>query len=305
MPSTASGELYEIAELDPRTNAPHPQGCVKWGIVKNDRTSEKRLLEHQTGNPRKLVLVKKYFTKEVQVCESLVHIMCARDRTSGEWFQGGGKQKTTVERILREMETFGDVRASSRELQNEQSNGRTMYMNDTSLKLVTQLSELHSLIQRCKEGLRSAKAELVKENHQSVRHIQVVKKVWDEDYIKENIVKETSTRKYRRCKLKHLNVTKEIKWPTHTDPYMRWCWYARKTAWYEFLYDNRMSALKSLCGVHDALLNDQHEVVFEWKSYDKTYTSSNRDELTKSMTPLSTTTSTRTDINSERWTWGT
>ena len=67
---------------------------VKIGLVKgNDdgRSSFERRKEHQTGNPREIIVeaeVKTY--AQVSTLESLVHQRLAKYRIHGEWFNYGG-----------------------------------------------------------------------------------------------------------------------------------------------------------------------------------------------------------------------
>ena len=80
------GELYFIGERDPRTGFDTPY--VKIGIVRESegRTSEFRVKEHQTGNPRELYLVAVIASPVVEQIETLLHGVYAPSRLSGEWF---------------------------------------------------------------------------------------------------------------------------------------------------------------------------------------------------------------------------
>jgi hypothetical protein len=82
------GELYFIRETDVRTGELTPY--VKIGIVRDkvgeERTSEDRALEHQTGNPRKLFVESIIKTPSVSEIENIVHNLHADERIYGEWF---------------------------------------------------------------------------------------------------------------------------------------------------------------------------------------------------------------------------
>ena len=83
------GEIYLINEIDYpsklRTN------FYKIGLVhySDDRNSETRLLEHQTGNPRRLVIAPAGIlqTQAVDLVEAQLHKFFATKRIFGEWFE--------------------------------------------------------------------------------------------------------------------------------------------------------------------------------------------------------------------------
>jgi hypothetical protein len=62
---------------------------VKIGLVEDPRTAQQRLSEHQTGNPRRLVLNEDHLihTDAVKYVESQLHKTFAPHRISGEWFR--------------------------------------------------------------------------------------------------------------------------------------------------------------------------------------------------------------------------
>jgi hypothetical protein len=78
---------------------------VKVGLVreKDDRDSEERLLEHQTGNPRELFIHKVVKTPAVSAIEGLLHGLFAQHRVSGEWFDFAPE---VLERCIDEAEKF-------------------------------------------------------------------------------------------------------------------------------------------------------------------------------------------------------
>jgi hypothetical protein len=82
------GELYFIRERDIIKDELTPY--VKIGIVRDkpgeERTSEDRALEHQTGNPRKLYVESIIKTPAVSEIENILHNLYAEERIYGEWF---------------------------------------------------------------------------------------------------------------------------------------------------------------------------------------------------------------------------
>ena len=79
------GTLYFINEKDIKTG--DRLNYYKIGIVKESskQDSEKRLLQHQTGNPRKLCIVEKLEMPAVEAVETNLHYLFARNRVMGEW----------------------------------------------------------------------------------------------------------------------------------------------------------------------------------------------------------------------------
>lgn len=86
--SQAAGEIYFIGEKDLRTKE-YTQ-YFKVGIVREnkknaDRDSTKRLLEHQTSNPRELYIESVVKTELVELVETLLHKKFAPLGVRGEW----------------------------------------------------------------------------------------------------------------------------------------------------------------------------------------------------------------------------
>jgi hypothetical protein len=84
--SNVAGEIYFIAEEPSLTT---PTVRVKIGLVResDSRDSQDRLLDHQTGNPRSLVLIKAIKTARVSHVENSLHQRYAGRRGIGEWFE--------------------------------------------------------------------------------------------------------------------------------------------------------------------------------------------------------------------------
>ena len=81
------GQLYFINEQDIKTGA--RSNYYKIGIVRDaeGRDSKNRLLEHQTGNPRKLCVVEALNMPAVEYIETNLHYLFARNRVMGEWME--------------------------------------------------------------------------------------------------------------------------------------------------------------------------------------------------------------------------
>lgn len=79
------GQLYFINEQDVKTGS--RSNYYKIGIVRDadGRDSKNRLLEHQTGNPRKLCIVEALSMPAVEAIETNLHYLFARNRVMGEW----------------------------------------------------------------------------------------------------------------------------------------------------------------------------------------------------------------------------
>jgi hypothetical protein len=79
------GQLYFINEQDVKTGT--RSSYYKIGIVRDaeGRDSKNRLLEHQTGNPRKLCIVEALTMPAVEAIETSLHYLFARNRVMGEW----------------------------------------------------------------------------------------------------------------------------------------------------------------------------------------------------------------------------
>jgi hypothetical protein len=91
MESNTPGTLYFITEQDPFGDS--SDSYVKIGLVRDNdtgRSSFDRVLEHQTGNPRMLVVAEAITTiAPISTFEASVHQQLARHRVSGEWFRAG------------------------------------------------------------------------------------------------------------------------------------------------------------------------------------------------------------------------
>lgn len=85
-----SGELYFLREVDVLSNELSPY--TKIGIANLDRGSTKRKKEHQTGNPRNLVLAHVVITDCVGSAEKYLHWRNIGLGVRGEWFKFNDQQ---------------------------------------------------------------------------------------------------------------------------------------------------------------------------------------------------------------------
>ena len=129
----ASGELYFLSEIDPETQ--NFTKYVKIGIVKNDRSTESRIDEHQTGNPREIRDLKVILSPRVQKLETLLHGVFERQCVGGEWFEFREETLTEainfaieqaaelygLEEIVSEVENFAKTESMEEELPSNES----------------------------------------------------------------------------------------------------------------------------------------------------------------------------------------
>ena len=97
--SFESGVLYFMGEKDLKTGKNSP--FVKIGLIRESgsRDSTVRLKKLQTGNPRKLHILKVVNTPSVKKVETVLHGKYATSRVSGEWFYF---KDTPIEEVIRE-----------------------------------------------------------------------------------------------------------------------------------------------------------------------------------------------------------
>ena len=84
-PKLVPGTLYFNRDRDYRTGAWGPY--VKIGIVRESRSAEDRVKEHQTGNPREVLTTHTLQAPMVEHLETQLHHRFALHWVSGEWFE--------------------------------------------------------------------------------------------------------------------------------------------------------------------------------------------------------------------------
>jgi hypothetical protein len=78
------GSLYFMRERDHVTG--DISAYVKIGLTRDDRTSESRKGDHQTGNPREIIVIEELVSPAISELETQMHARHAIDRITGEWF---------------------------------------------------------------------------------------------------------------------------------------------------------------------------------------------------------------------------
>ena len=100
-----SGDLYFINEVNVLTGA--ESDFYKIGLVKDSRQGDaaNRLDEHQTGNPRRLVIVECIESPAISDLEKSVHNRFATRRILGEWFVLSPEELAAVVTVARNLST--------------------------------------------------------------------------------------------------------------------------------------------------------------------------------------------------------
>ena len=147
------GELYFINETDFKTG--ERSEYYKIGIVRDitKRDSKNRLLEHQTGNPRKLELVKTLIISAVEKVETNLHYFFASNRVAGEWmcFTDAELQKAyaKAEELSDEIKLLEPDFKRAEELKDIASNGQVFPANDQTSALYATIMNFKEVIRRC------------------------------------------------------------------------------------------------------------------------------------------------------------
>ena len=158
------GQLYIINEQDVRTG-----DCsrnYKIGIVRDaeNRDSKVRLLEHQTGNPRRLYVVETLITPAVEYIETTLHHLFASNRVLGEWLELNETQVQEVIAKARELKEEMEANLSdfrkAEELKNVVSSGSKVSPTDISRYWHDELLIFREVIETCNEALEKYDAYL-------------------------------------------------------------------------------------------------------------------------------------------------
>jgi len=135
------GEIYFIGERDHLTGMTSPY--YKIGIVRADekRTSEDRLKEHQTGNPRPLFIHTVIPCELVERVETLMHGLQARYRLGGsEWFEF---DENVLEETIRVTQSYAKQTAAAAQVFQMAESLSSEVPNDVVLSATDGLKELH------------------------------------------------------------------------------------------------------------------------------------------------------------------
>ena len=136
--TTIKGEVYFIGEKEIGGGGNHT-GYFKIGMVgKEGMTEERRLNEHQTGNPRELFIHKKIDTLEPFWVESSLHQRYGKKRARAEWHAFNPEE---LEEVIAEAQTLADKVETHYQcirdqetLQNKESNGNSRRADQDFLK---------------------------------------------------------------------------------------------------------------------------------------------------------------------------
>ena len=156
------GELYFIGEDDPIDGT--RTSFVKVGIVRESesRTAEKRLNEHQTGNPRQLRLLHAEEAPAVERIETLLQAEFAPCRIGGEWFYlPGAELDGAVERAdahMDEARTILPALSAAEDLKTTQSNGQSLTPDSTTVDRHRRLLD----VRKQQDEAKRLKAQLTK-----------------------------------------------------------------------------------------------------------------------------------------------
>lgn len=151
------GQLYFINEQDVHTGA--RTNYYKIGIVRDaaERDSKNRLLEHQTGNPRKLCIVESLNMPAVEAIETNLHYLFARNRVMGEWMQFTESELQTAiakaKDLAAEMSNNIDDFKRAEALKDQISNGQIIPASEEATELYGTIQDLKEVLDSCDSAL--------------------------------------------------------------------------------------------------------------------------------------------------------
>lgn len=137
--NTVPGKLYIIGEEDVFGSLSSPY--FKVGIVKEEREVEKRLSEHQTGNPRKLVIRDLIEVAAVEYLETHLHHRLATKVAFSEWFK---LSETEYAELLQLARKLSDEVALQVPLAQLASQFKDSVSNGLIVPATSELWQLHS-----------------------------------------------------------------------------------------------------------------------------------------------------------------
>ena len=151
------GQLYFINEQDVQTGA--RSSYYKIGIVRDaaGRDSKNRLLEHQTGNPRKLCIVEALPMPAVEAIETNLHYLFARNRVMGEWmhFSDSELQNAIIKakELAAEMEENIEDYKFAEILKDTKSNGSKIAATEEAEEWYGTIQDLKEVLEACDDAL--------------------------------------------------------------------------------------------------------------------------------------------------------
>ena len=160
------GQLYFINEQDTQTGV--RSNYYKIGIVReaDDRDSENRLLEHQTGNPRELCIVETLNMPAVEAVETNLHYLFASKRVMGEWMcftDDELKQAITkAKELAAQMQENIKVFEKAEKLKKVVSNSKILPATPETDELYATIMNFKEVLNSCNEVLAMYKEYLYK-----------------------------------------------------------------------------------------------------------------------------------------------
>jgi len=151
------GQLYFINEQDVQTG--ERTSYYKIGIVREaaERDSKNRLLEHQTGNPRKLCIVEALQMPAVEAIETNLHYLFARNRMMGEWMHFTDSELHSAINKAKELaaemaENIEDFKLAET-FKETKSNGITIPATEDAESWYSSTQDFKEILQACDETL--------------------------------------------------------------------------------------------------------------------------------------------------------
>ena len=151
------GQLYFINEQDVQTGT--RSSYYKIGIVRDaaGRDSKNRLLEHQTGNPRKLCIVEALPMPAVEAIETNLHYLFARNRVMGEWMHFSDSELQNAikkaKELAAEMEENIEDYKFAEILKNTKSNGSKLAATAEAEEWYGTIQDLKEVLEACDDAL--------------------------------------------------------------------------------------------------------------------------------------------------------
>ncbi len=152
------GEIYFIRESEYGTGK--LSQFVKIGLVryKDKRNSFGRLAEHQTANPRKLILDNNHIikTQAVDMVEARLHTQFAKQRISGEWFEFKDEKSLSLavdeaNRLAAEVADLMPLFEEVMELEVVESNLPARPATEQEIQLAIRAQTARKQLEKCKE----------------------------------------------------------------------------------------------------------------------------------------------------------
>jgi hypothetical protein len=151
------GQLYFINEQDVKTGT--RSSYYKIGIVRDaeGRDSKNRLLEHQTGNPRKLCIVEALTMPAVEAIETSLHYLFARNRVMGEWMHFSETELQDAikkaKELAAEMEENIEDYKFAEILKVTKSNGSKLVATEEAEERYGTIQDMKEILEACDDAL--------------------------------------------------------------------------------------------------------------------------------------------------------